>query len=406
VRYPGDAPDRERRAAYGRVGDTLILHGDGFSGDVVQVLAGAVRIPVTPVSAERIELQVPDDVLPSGLPIAEDARLQPGGQSVEVIIGVSELPAAGWSSNAAVFMLVPRVDALTANLAAVPRGLTIDGVRLVREGATGETIIGSAVIPSTAYQVATPTQIQLRLPDSLPASPVQALVSGDLAAFPDLAGSLDFQATLGAEGPHAVAFDAPPANLVATAVALQSAVRAASPAPAFAGCQVAAIPGDNRLVVVPGQLGAATAITLTGPAAAALRLGGGNGESLRAVYLGGALRPFPVVNASAPELRLTLAGTQHTVTLPTRPTAAAQAAALLEAAIRAAGPQPAFTGARVAVLGAQLLLLPGAAGAVQFDAGVQDTATVAELQLRASYPVRVRVNGAESVDGPSLVLPS
>jgi hypothetical protein len=158
--------------------------------------------------------------------------------------------------------------------------------------------------------------------------------------------------------------------------------------------------------VVPGQLGAATAITFTGPAAAALRIGDGNGETMREVYLGGALRPFPVLSAAAPELQLMLSGTQHRVTLPIRPTGAAQAAALLETAIRAAGPEAAFTGARVAILGTQLLLLSGAAGAVRFDAGATDTATVAELQLRASYAVRVRVNGAESVDGPSLELPA
>jgi hypothetical protein len=52
------------------------------------------------------------------------------------------------------------------------------------------------------------------------------------------------------------------------------------------------------------------------------------------------------------------------------------------------------------------LILPGAAGTVAFDkvTGADET-TAAELQLRARYPVRVRVNGAESIDERGLELP-
>ena len=48
---------------------------------------------------------------------------------------------------------------------------------------------------------------------------------------------------------------------------------------------------------------------------------------------------------------------------------------------------------------------PGAAGLVTFDAPPGDTTTVVELQLHARFAVRVRVNGAESIDDAVLELP-
>jgi multisubunit Na+/H+ antiporter MnhB subunit len=169
---------------------------------------------------------------------------------------------------------------------------------------------------------------------------------------------------------------------------------------------VGVIVADARLVVVPGGLGAATVITFSGSLAPQLNLTGGNGEALTAVYLSGALSPFPVLTTLQPAVSFSVAGVTHTVTLPARPGSSTEAAALLEAAIRGF-PEAGFANARVIDLGAQLLVLPGAAGAVVFAAVAGgDAATVVELQLAASYRVRVRVNGAESVDDVNLDLPS
>jgi hypothetical protein len=54
----------------------------------------------------------------------------------------------------------------------------------------------------------------------------------------------------------------------------------------------------------------------------------------------------------------------------------------------------------VLVVGAQLMIVPGQNTPITID-GVTggDMTTVAELQLRGSYPVRVRVNGAEGIGG-------
>jgi hypothetical protein len=76
-------------------------------------------------------------------------------------------------------------------------------------------------------------------------------------------------------------------------------------------------------------------------------------------------------------------------------------------ALGAAEPDKAgFSQARVAVLGNQLLVLPGAPGSTNFESVSNgDQTTVSQLQLRARYPVRVRVNGAENIDGEGFEMP-
>ena len=76
----------------------------------------------------------------------------------------------------------------------------------------------------------------------------------------------------------------------------------------------------------------------------------------------------------------------------------AEAVVWLEQGIRFFAGDPAFANARTAALGNQILLLPGAAGAVLFGpVPPNDLSSVFELDLAKSTPVRVRVNGAESV---------
>ena len=76
----------------------------------------------------------------------------------------------------------------------------------------------------------------------------------------------------------------------------------------------------------------------------------------------------------------------------------------LQAAINA-GAAPEYASALVATTGAQLLVIPGAGGVVTFDAAPGDDATVTELQLHGHFAVRVRVNGAESIDDAAVELP-
>ena len=152
---------------------------------------------------------------------------------------------------------------------------------------------------------------------------------------------------------------------------------------------------NNGLVIIPGVLTDTMAIQGTGQAN---QLGLGT-LTQRKAYFSGALDPFPAITNVPGQLRVTF-NTAQTVTLNTRPISLADAAATLQAAIRAAGGGISFTQADVLVVGAQLMIVPGQNTSITID-GVSggDMTTVTELQLRGSYPVRVRVSGAEGIGG-------
>jgi hypothetical protein len=106
-------------------------------------------------------------------------------------------------------------------------------------------------------------------------------------------------------------------------------------------------------------------------------------------------------------MKVTIGTAERTITLTPRPTTLADAATRLQSVMTQGPGGVDFTQALVAVLGSQLLIVPGGAGPANFE-GVSsgDQTTVAELLLRARYPVRVRVNGAETIDHESLEMPT
>jgi Pvc16 N-terminal domain len=395
VRRPGDPPDAERAFAYARIDDTLILGGHNFASNTTRVTLGGVDVTaqITLLRDDRIEVTVPDD----------DA-LQPGPQPVKVVLDVmmGDPPEShlGFQSNLTVFMLVPRISSLTQDTSTVPRTLRIQGKRLFLGTLGGETLVGPVLIPKSAYRAVQPAEITVALPDTLPARSVRCLVSGDLSTFPSLPTAPEVRLTIGADAPRRAVFASSPATLPDAAGILQAAIRSAPDGGAsFRGTRVTT--AANRLAVVPGGL-ASNVTVFAGDTANRLKLTGGTGGTTSQGYLSGELAPFPSLTSTNPAVRLTVGGTGGTVTLASRPATLANAASLLETAIRGAG----FSSARVTTLGNQLLILPFATGTVTFD-GVPgtDEITVAELQLRASYPVRVRVNGAESIDERELEMP-
>jgi hypothetical protein len=121
--------------------------------------------------------------------------------------------------------------------------------------------------------------------------------------------------------------------------------------------------------------------------------------------LSGELEPFPRTSADTPRLILTIGATTAPLSFA-RPTSLTDLATTLEAAIRGASATAAFTGAIVGVVAGQLVIIPGAAGTVAFAAAPSDPTSVAELRLHASYLVRIRVNGAESVDPVTVGFPA
>jgi hypothetical protein len=399
-----DDPTVEKTYPYARVLDTLILKGTNLGSAQTRIKMGSLEMNVGLTQNARIEIVVPDNLLPDGTPILPDKQLQPGAQTVEVMLGVPELPAAGFPSNQSVFMLTPRViPPPVANLGVTPRTLTLNGTRLFHPNLRSETIVGGVTIPSSAYTTRTATQIAMPLADTLVTWPAAAYVSGPAIVFPiGAALPLDLNVTIGAEGPRLVHMPRKPADLADAAALLQAALRISTtvvpsvPGPAFQGARVT-FTSAGRLIMTPGQL--AGAVTVADSAVSqAFKLTPLTGAAQAQVFLSGELLPFPTMRMPKPQVRLAIGATTHDIALPAKPTELAEVVSWLELGIRSFGGDPAFANAQVAALGNQVLLLPGAAGAVQFTAALpNDTSSVFELDLAKSTAVRVRVNGAESV---------
>ena len=401
----------EHAYPYARIGDTLVVLGKGFVGGVVRLAIGPLQFIVKPTTASRIEAPIPDASLPDGTPISAEDRLQPGAHGVRVLIGVDAIPQVSFDSNAAVFMLVPKITG-AINLdppTADPQLMHIDGVRLWQEGLPAQTVIAGFVTPAAAYSTASPTHIDVPLVDSLPRTKVVSLVGGDASAFTGTQGSTQLEVQFGTT--NRVLSLAPMADLDAAARLLGAAIRAVDTASAFANARVAVVRngGEARLVIVPGGLRAAVSVTAHQGdwIAGTLGLTAGAGATSVEGYLSGGLDPFPKVRAATPVLSVTIDGVQRQVSLGARPSTLGEAASKLETAIRGSTPlDPNFAATRAAVLGSQLLILPGNGKPIQIDAvaGVDET-SVRDLQLKATYLVRVRVNGAESLDGAAVTLP-
>lgn len=402
-----DPLQAEHRYPYARIGDTLVILGAGFAGDSMRARVGGLDIPIAPTSDTRIEVLVPDAMIGSA-PIAPERQLQPGAVAVSIVAGVNGLPQSGFSSNQAVFMLVPYIGALVASLATTPRTLQVQGKRIFSNALTGETLIGRAAIDKRAYVGASDMQFTVDLPDALPRADVSCLVSGNLSPFPALgSGAIDVQ--IAADGPRTVNFSGP-ISADDAAVRLEAAIRAATGGGAgFTGARVAVARDavSERLVLVAGGLQDAVVVTTSGadPSATQLRLTGGQSTQVTG-YASGELAPFPLLVSAQPQVTLTIGAVTRPVALAARPSSLDDAAMLMQAAIRAASGSPAFAGAFVVALDSQLLIIPGASQPMSAGpvAGV-DTTTVTDLQLSAAYVVRVRVNAAESIDLPTVTIP-
>lgn len=403
VRWQDD-PLVEKPYPYARVLDTLVLKGTNLSSSQTRLRVGGLEFAVGLTQDTQIEFLLPDAVLPDGTPVFPDKQLQPGAQTVEVMLGIPELPAAGFPSNQAVFMLTPRVQPPpVANLLVTPRTLTLNGTRLFHPNLRSETVVGGATIPSGAYTTKTATQIAMPLPDTLVAWPVDGLVSAPVVFPIAIAGAppLDINVTIGLEPTRVAHFARRPTDIAEAATLLQTALRTSTigagtpPGPGFLGARVT-FTTDGRLIIVPGQL--TGAVTVQDDAISqAFKLSGPSGAAAAQVFLSGELLPFPLMRMPKPQVQLSIGAASHAVTLISKPTELVEAIAWLEQGIRLFV-DPAFATARVAALGNQILLLPGAAGAVLFGPvpGV-DTSSVFELDLVKSTAVRVRVNGAESI---------
>jgi hypothetical protein len=402
VRRPGATV--EQSIAYARIGDTLVLRGTSIFAPITTVAFGDVEVPASFAGPDRVEAVVPDAVIAGLGPIPPERQLQPGVRTARIILRDPMVPGARFASNEAPFMLVPAV-ATVAYAGGPPRTLTINGTRLIGTSAGGETVIGRASI-ARPYVAATPTQITVPIPDSLPARGVHLLLGGPLPdPIPLGVGAQQLRITIGGVPKTATA------NLPGTiprssaAAILAGLIHDALPAdPHFTGARVDLWHG--RLLVVPGGL--VSTVTITSPVgtlASDLGLTAAQPPGAATALVSGSLASPPLITAVAPQVQLTI-GAQPPITVPVP--AASSLAALadaLQTTITGIGGPAEYLNARVAVTGDQLLVIPGAAGAVVFDATPSDSTTVGQLQLHARFAVRVRVNNAESVDPVSVELP-
>jgi hypothetical protein len=400
----------EQPFPYANIGDTLILRGTSLAGPVTRVAFGDLVVAATVARGDRVEATIPDD-----------PQLQPGARTVRVIVSDPLIPGRTFTSNDAAFMLAPFVDPGLLSYNSGLRRLTITGSRLIGPQPTGETVIGRSVVDRADYVSTTPANapppmtIIVPVPDALPAKLVQAWIGAPLMTDPitGLGQRLDIK--IGAAPARTISLAVPPASLaVSDAAAFLAALihDAGTTAPTLTGFMGAHVAvwrdtGGPRLVIVTGGL--RDGVQITGPAApslaASLGLTGPNTVAVTQGLLSGELASPPVLSSPAPRLAVSIGGQPPTtLTLP-RPTSLASLAADLQAQIRAVG-GAAYANALVATAGSQLLVVPGLVvpaptDPVAFTAVPGDDTTVAELQLNATFAVRVRVNGAESIDIPS-----
>jgi hypothetical protein len=160
------------------------------------------------------------------------------------------------------------------------------------------------------------------------------------------------------------------------------------------------------LLIVPGGLTDPITVAPSGGSAFAANLGltGPPVPGATSAFVSGVLGSPPPLSAIVPRLQITVGAAPPLPLTLTEPTTLAALAADLQTQINL-GAAPEYASARVAVTGSQLLIIPGAVGAVMFDAVASDDRTVSELQLHARFAVRVRVNGAESIDAAAAELP-
>jgi hypothetical protein len=399
---------------YARVLDTVVLLGTSLSGPVTNVEIGDVVVPAALARSDRVEVAVPDANLPSG-PIPPDLQLQPGPHTLRVLVSDPSVPQAVMTSNDAALMIVPFVDpALLGYAAGPPRTLTIQGTRLLGVPPSGETVIGRAAVSAGAYVTATPTQLVVPIPDALPAQGVGSRRGSMLAPAVPL-------------GPGAKTLDVNIAGTIRTVTAnlagsipregvaqmLAGLIHDAGTAPItvpddprFTGARVDL--WHDRLLVVPGGLTGSVDITSPGGLSFAGDLGltAAQPPGTGSAAVSGALDSPPPLSAPAPRLTVRIGLQPPVVVDVPKATSLAALADDLQAAINAASPLAEYASALVGVTGSQLLFIPGVAAApVVFGPAPGDDTTVAELQLHARFAVRVRVNGAESIDEATLELP-
>jgi hypothetical protein len=233
-----------------------------------------------------------------------------------------------------------------------------------------------------------------------------AVISGSLSSFPALSSPTPtVNVTIGDEGPYPAVFTSPtvPTSLTDARDSLQAAIRAAHTTIPFTAARV--LSANKRLIVLPGSDEEVVIESAdSDPTATELRLDPSSARQTSAV-VGGSLPATFTLASGAPAVSVAL-GTDapQTASLLGAPGTPAQARDSLQAAIRAAGASPGYTGAVVTNLDNQLVAISGdGAAPLVFGAAPADSTTIVQLQL-TSRRLAIAADAAGDTPGPPTTL--
>jgi len=383
----------EQRYPYARIGDTLVIYGTALAGRLTSVGFGDLLLPADEAAPDRVEVVLTDN-----------EQLQPGVRTVKVVTRDPAAPLSSLSSNEAPFVLVPGITTV-ALAAGPPRTLTVTGTRLLPPGTGGELVIGRSLVSSANYLTSSPTSITIPVPETLPARGVPVLIGGKLAdpvTIDTTHDNLKIQIGTASNAVTASFKASEPRDTLAAK--LQALIRGAAKDLAFSSATVQLC--DDRLVVLAGDLASTVAITAPsgGNVPADLGLTAAQPAGAASAAVSGIIGAAPALSSATPRLRVQVGAEQPVdITIQTA-TSVTELAADLQAQLASAG-APAYQDAQVIACGGRLIVIPGVAAEVTFGPTVDDQTTVAELQLQAAFAVRVRANGAESIDAATVKLP-
>lgn len=327
----------EMPPATARIGDTLIINGSNFWGISTQLIIGDTEFDVIPQSNSQIEFVIPDapklqpGVLATGVRATIPTEVVKGGYHDR---GVLESGENVTTSNQVALMLGPKISITNPSSGDYTEILTINGKRLYKESLKSYVLIGDISLEVDRLSVT---------------------------------------------------------NLEAARAGLEAGIQTAHSSASFAGAQVARI--GNQLFILPGIVGETITFAASGgdPASGELRLGS---TTQRQGVLSSDLSCFTGVTNDPAEILITIGGEgPHEVNLIGNPTDLETARAALENGIRGSHTSTTFTNTQVIIVGTSLLILPGNAGdTIIFTPSGGDPA-LNELGLDSSVQVQGVLSG-------------
>lgn len=327
----------EMPPATARIGDTLIINGTNFLGVSTKLIIGDTEFDVIPKSNSLIEFVIPDapklqpGALAAGVRVTTSTEVVKGGYHDHGVVESSENVV---TSNQVALMLVPKISIINPTSGDHTEILTINGKRLYRGDLKSFVLIGDISIEVKRLSVT---------------------------------------------------------NLEAARAGLEAGIQTAHSSASFTGTRVARI--GNQLFILPGIVGETIIFEASGTDPALSELGLGSTTQLQGV-LSSDLSCFTGVTNDPAKILITIGGEgPHEVDVLGSPTDLETARAALEDGIRGAHTSTTFTTAQVIRVGNSLFVLPGNAGdTITFAPSGGDPA-LNELGLDISIQVQGVLSG-------------